>query len=82
MTPEMQGLLFIFGILFAVFLLGMLCYEKSCQHDMIYRGYTSHLDEYRNMMYSKRKYQCTKCGEIVWIDTRYGDPYFPKAWKH
>lgn len=78
----MEGMLFIFGILFAVFLLGMFCYEESCDHDMIYRGYIEKYDEYRNMRYSVRKYECLKCGEIEWVDTRYGDPYFPKAWKH
>lgn len=32
-------------------------------------------DEHRNLMYSKRKYQCSTCNHIKWIDTRYGDPF-------
>ena len=49
---------------------------------MLYRGYTSEWDSVKNYTWSIRKYECTRYKKVILIDTRYKDPYFPKAWKH
>lgn len=72
----------IIGLLVVILLVARLCYKKPCEHDMLYRGYTSEWDSVKNYTWSVRKYECQTCGCIKWIDTRNGDPYFPKAWKH
>lgn len=53
-----------------------------CKHDMIYRGFKSKWDPVKNYEWSIRKYECLICKKIEWVDTLYGDPYFPSAWKH
>lgn len=56
-------------------------FSNKCQHDMIYRGYNSEWDPVKNITWSIRKYECKICNYTKWVDTRYGDPFFPKAWK-
>ena len=72
----------IIGLLVVILLIARICYKKPWEHDMLYRGYTSEWDSVKNYTWSIRKYECTKCKKVILIDTRYKDPYFPKAWKH
>lgn len=63
------------AILVLIILLIIILKVKSCHHVMVYRGYKTCYDEHRNLMYSKRKYQCSTCDHVKWVDTRYGDPF-------
>lgn len=62
-------------VLIILFIIFYVLYRKPCSHNMIYRGYKACHDEHHNLMYSRRKYQCSNCDCIQWIDTRYGDPF-------
>lgn len=82
MSPNIIIALCFVGIILTLCVVCYILYKNECEHDMIYRGYKSEWDSIKNITWSIRKYECQTCGYIEWVDTRYGDPFFPKAWKH
>ena len=46
-----------------------------CKHNYQKIAWREEYDEYRNVRYAERLYQCNKCGTQIWVDGRC-DPYF------
>lgn len=82
MSTNVILVLCVIGVILTLCLVIYILFRHECEHDMLYKGYKSEWNPKENYTWSIRKYECQKCGHIEHVDTRYNDPYFPKAWKH
>lgn len=50
--------------------------ELFCRHNYDWKNYIVAIDRYVYEEHPKRRYECTKCGKVIWIEAA-KDPYNP-----